>query len=200
MRSKLILAVLVLLFAISGYGKTWKITNNYYSYNPASITINYGDTVVFEISASHDVREVSQTAWNNNANTALENGFQLPFGGGMLLPEKLVAGTHYYVCTPHAAFGMKGTIIVQDVASGINNRLISNLSVYPNPAKDFIQVKTESALNDIDYTITNIFGKRVQEGKLENSSSLVEIKDLLSGVYIIQVGKSSGQNYKFIKK
>lgn len=79
-------------------------------YNPDSISITQGDAVQFQIGGSHDAREVSQATYNANGNT-WNGGFQTAFGGGLVNLPNL--GTYYYVCTPHASFGMKGRIFVQ---------------------------------------------------------------------------------------
>src|SRR5688572_6719117 len=89
---------------------TFTITNSGNSYAPASLTIALGDTVRFVLSSNHDAREVSATTWNSNGTTSLTGGFQTAYGGGTVFPSFLGLGTHYYVCTPHAYLGMKGTI------------------------------------------------------------------------------------------
>ena len=84
------------------------ISNLGNSFSPATLTINLGDTVVFSIAGIHNVVEVSQTTWNANGNTQLPGGFSRGFGGGMVVIT--TTGIHYYVCSPHASVGMKGTI------------------------------------------------------------------------------------------
>lgn len=81
-----------------------------FTFSPANLTITQGDTIVFAIGGSHNVVEVSLATYNANGNTPLGGGFSLPFGGGNLIG--LAAGTYYYVCSPHAGAGMKGTITV----------------------------------------------------------------------------------------
>lgn len=111
---KKILFLLLLLTFQSGYATIWIINNSGANFVPAAITINLGDTVNFVITNAHDAAEVSQATWNANGNTLLPGGFKTPFGGGMVLPAQLGTGVHYYVCEPHAANGMKGTITVQN--------------------------------------------------------------------------------------
>lgn len=89
---------------------TWTISVSGLTYTPDSITINFGDTVQFAIGGAHDAQEVSQATWQNNQSSPLAGGFYVPFGGGTL--SGLTLGTHYYVCTSHAAAGMKGRIVV----------------------------------------------------------------------------------------
>ncbi|MDX1907903.1 MAG: plastocyanin/azurin family copper-binding protein, partial [Bacteroidia bacterium] len=113
----LLLTLLLISTSLTGFCTVWTINDSGLTFTPATITINLGDTVNFVLSATHNAREVSQATWNANGTTALAGGFQAPFGGGTILPAQLGVGTHYYVCTPHASFGMKGTIIVQSCAT-----------------------------------------------------------------------------------
>ncbi len=108
-----LLSLLLVLPGISGFCTTWIVTNSGFTFSPSTITINPGDDVNFNLDVIHDAVEVSQSTWNANGNTPLAGGFQLSFGGGLVPSSKLGVGTHYYVCSPHASSGMKGTIIVQ---------------------------------------------------------------------------------------
>ena len=138
------ITLLFLLFSISltGFCTTWTINNSANTFTPSTITINVGDSVKFVTTSSHDAREVSQITWNANGNTALSAGFQTAFGGGVVLPSQLGVGTHYYVCTPHASLGMKGTIIVQNcnspatpgTISGNTNVCGASSNIYSIPA------------------------------------------------------------------
>ena len=116
MKAKIFLSLLLFSISFTGICTTWTITNSGFTFTPATIYIVLGDSVNFVIASVHNAREVSQTTWNSNGTTALTGGFQTAFGGGMVLPAQLAVGTHYYVCTPHASIGMKGTIIVCSAA------------------------------------------------------------------------------------
>ena len=135
MNSKFFLTLLLISISLTGFCTVWTVTNSANTFTPANITINFGDTVNFAITTGHDAREVSQTTWSVNGNAALPGGFQTSFGGGIVLPSQLGVGTHYYVCTPHASMGMKGTIIVQNSTTSITeNSLQKTISVFPNPS------------------------------------------------------------------
>ena len=79
------------------------------TYTPDAITINQGDSVIWNLSGSHDVVEVSQATYLAGGNTS-NGGFSTPFGGGTVVFN--TPGLFYYVCTPHASLGMIGTINV----------------------------------------------------------------------------------------
>jgi plastocyanin len=99
----------MLLFAQNVTATIYTVTTPGFSFSPASLTINLGDTVNFSLGLSHNAVEVSQTTWNSGGNTS-NGGFQTPYGGGIVIPQN--PGVYYYVCVPHASMGMKGTITV----------------------------------------------------------------------------------------
>ena len=200
MKAGILLSIVFIFFVFNGIGKVWKVTNNYYTYSPQTITINAGDTVVFEISSGHDVIEVSQQTWNSNGNTRLSGGFSLPFGGGTLLTANLTVGTHYYVCTPHAYMGMKASIIVQGVTPVIDNQLLSGFAAYPNPVKDVVSLRIAGDRKGEVFSIVNLAGKKVLTGKLEDEINSVDLSGLNSGLYFVQLGTAKRQTLKLIKE
>jgi plastocyanin len=79
---------------------------------PADIVIAVGDTVEFVMHRSHNAIEVSQETYELRGRTPLEGGFAIDYGTTALVTFT-EAGTHYYVCQPHASVDMVGTIIVE---------------------------------------------------------------------------------------
>lgn len=128
MKMKIIYFIILLSTSLPGFCTKWIITNSGNNFSPATITIRPGDSVQFNLASAHNVREVSQGTWNANGTTSLAGGFQLAFGGGLILPAQLGVGTHYYVCVPHASQGMKGTIIVQSCSTPATPGLIAGNS------------------------------------------------------------------------
>jgi plastocyanin len=164
------------------------ITNINATFSPSLVTINDDDTVRFVLSSTHDAREVSQATWNANGNTALP-GFQTPFTGGFVFPTQLTAGTHYYVCTPHASIGMKGRIIVNST-SGIGNNAASAtaIKVFPNPFTAKVTVEAPG----IDLiSIYNILGMEVRTFDVKSGISSFELytTGLDKGIYFFKFFK-----------
>lgn len=65
----------------------------------------------------------------------------------------------------------------------------TNLSIFPNPAKDFIRL-TGTKINDI-VTITNLSGKMVLRKTVDQSDGYLDISNIGSGMYILQVNGNS---------
>jgi plastocyanin len=190
MKTKFLLAVLLLSTSLIGTSKTWTITNSGFSFSPATITIAVGDSVNFNVASIHNAVEVSQSTWNVDGTTPLP-GFSVPFGGGLVLPAKLTVGTHYYVCAAHASIGMKGTIIFQNVTGIKENKVNSDVLVYPNPSNGRFQLNINGLQEDKtqDLAIYNLQG-----GMVYATTDLkpqipqeIDISSFPVGMYLIRI-------------
>lgn len=190
MEKKILLSLVLLSISLTGFSTIWTVTNSGMSFSPATITITEGDTVHFDLTIQHNAREVSETTWNENGTTALPDGFQTEFSGGMVLPTQLGVGTHYYVCIIHASGGMKGTIIVQNSTTGISvNQLQSSISLYPNPSNGKFQLSIDDsqiARNSI-MEIFNLHGARIYQAAIINSITDIELSNQKKGIYFVKI-------------
>jgi hypothetical protein len=158
-----------------------------------------GDDVNFVLESMHNAVEVSQTTWNANGNTPLPGGFSVALGGGSVSSAQLTVGTHWYVCSPHASLGMKDIIIVNTSTSIKETQSQINISVYPNPASDFITVKANSGLLNFPYFITDQAGRQVLSGKINSEVTFIEISQFEKGIYLFQAAGLKGRSLKVIK-
>ena len=72
----------------------------------------------------------------------------------------------------------------------------NNISIYPNPAKNIINIKIDSRLYGIDnIEIYNISGKCVISTSIENYNK-IDISNLKQGIYFVRIGEYSS---KFVK-
>jgi len=74
---------------------------------------------------------------------------------------------------------------------------INDLSVYPNPASDRLNIKfNTSTADDFNITIYNVTGQEVYKEKLNNFigsyNNEININDFAQGVYLMQVKSSKG--------
>lgn len=192
---KFTLSILLMSFAVAGYSTTWTVVNDGFSFSPATLTINEGDTVVFSLSGEHNSVEVSQTTWNMNGTTPLAGGWALPFGGGMVLPADLTEGTHWYVCQPHASGGMKGMIIVQGTTSTDDNRPTASFKVSPNPTSGMISIySTNLAERNARVEIFDMNGVRVYTGQNPENEPLsaIDLSNEAKGLYLIRYYSEKG--------
>ena len=68
--------------------------------------------------------------------------------------------------------------------ANLNENVLNSIKMYPNPANDYLNFDTNSNEN-IDVQIFDILGKSVLQ--LENVRNLVNVSELKSGVYFVQM-------------
>jgi hypothetical protein len=61
-----------------------------------------------------------------------------------------------------------------------------SFSVYPNPAKNYIQIASVFTEN-IDYIVYHSSGKIMKEAKAINANAKIDISDLAPGYYILRI-------------
>lgn len=186
MKKALLFLLFTFAFGMISKAATVTVSNSGFTFSPAAITINEGDTVRFTISSTHNVREVSQATFQANGSTALSGGFSLPFGGGLLLPAQLTVGMHYYVCSPHAGAGMKGTINVLP-ASGITEPVPAfTMNVFPVPAKDVVRIIIPQYRIGALFSVSDMTGRLVYDGVFVSEENSVDITRWPKGIYLLR--------------
>jgi plastocyanin len=167
------------------------VVSSGFTFSPSTVTVNPGDTVNFSIASIHDVVEVTQATYAANGNTQLAGGFSTPFGGGYVFTAQLTAGTHWYVCQPHASLGMKGRIIVQTATGIVENLLQKNISVYPNPATSEVTLNFEQAVHGT-LQLSSTVGEVLEQTQINSASFTLDLGDKPKGVYFIIVADETG--------
>jgi len=194
---KTLLFLLLITFSIAGFSETWIITNEGLTFSPDSIAIEVGDDVTFDIGSIHDAVEVSQETWEANGNTPLDGGFSVGFGGGTVSADQLPAGTHYYVCEPHASLGMKGMIVVINTTGIPVNPLKTDISVYPNPSQGKFQVDIVDSqfTNEFSLEIYDIKGQKIYATtqKSQQTSVNLDLSEYPAGIYFIRLSEGNLQ-------
>jgi plastocyanin len=167
MKTKIILT-LVTAVGLYGYlmAGTVTVTNSGNIFTPDEITVNKGDTVIFSLGYTHNAVEVSQSTWDDNDNTP-NGGFSVGYGGGQVIMD--TPGIYYYVCTPHAVYGMKGIINVTGTATSseqggnFSNNSKDMLNFYPNPVTDMMTLSFNVLVNSsISINLIDVTGQTVQ--------------------------------------
>jgi hypothetical protein len=74
--------------------------------------------------------------------------------------------------------------INSDVTPEVNPKA-PRVSIYPNPAQDYFQIKTNNSLLKLEEVhVYNINGRRVK--RLNGQNKTLDIADLKTGVYLVQ--------------
>lgn len=79
-----------------------------------------------------------------------------------------------------------------------DNDLGNQVSVYPNPANDFVDINANNSEN-IDFVLMNIKGQKIQSGNFTKQLKL-NTSSLNSGVYFIELNTSKAKTVKKVVK
>lgn len=74
-----------------------------------------------------------------------------------------------------------------------------SISVYPNPATDFITIDRGQSIPGTSYYIIDQVGRQVMRGKLNNKITTINIHHLEKGIYYVQLGTKNRQAFKMMK-
>jgi hypothetical protein len=89
--------------------------------------------------------------------------------------------------------------IVEGSALSIIDETLTDLSIYPNPVEDELQITTTADITDKIATIFDINGKRLNSSKLTNN--MINVSFLSEGVYVLRLeSRGKVMTRKFIKK
>ena len=81
----------------------------------------------------------------------------------------------------------------------LNNILNTSLTLFPNPADNFIQIKYDYLMPD-NYSIIDINGRLIESRIIINENDLlIDVRDFEKGLYFIILESSKGINsLKFV--
>lgn len=83
--------------------------------------------------------------------------------------------------------------------AGVDENTLANLSVYPNPANDVVNVSVDALVSNV--AIVDLNGRTVKTAKFDGvSNASVNVSDLASGVYMMTVSSDKGTSTKKIVK
>ncbi|WGD34044.1 T9SS type A sorting domain-containing protein [Olleya sp. YS] len=130
---------------------------------------------------------------NNQYTFVFDIGNLIPQGTA---PSPFPEGNAFWdgVIKPNHDFGFKVSITDESLSVNTYNSL-SNIKLYPNPTSDFICVS--NVLDNKNYSIYDITGKKVSSGQL-NKDSKITVKKLQNGLYFLTI--DNHQSLKFIKQ
>lgn len=171
----------------------------------ASVWIDYNRNGVFETS-----EKVGQVAGGFQNGPSVITGLNIPFtvpatayAGDKLLRMRIVVkngtGALANICGSIAGGGIMDLPVRITSALAVNevNNTKSELSIYPNPADTYVEVK--NIKGKADYKIYTADGRLAQEGKLDGQR--INVAALVKGVYVISVTSETDTfSTKLIKK
>ena len=76
-------------------------------------------------------------------------------------------------------------------------KALANISVYPNPAQDFVLIKSEDTLEGTSYQFLDINGKLLSTGNLVSGETKLNISAMSAGIYLLRL--ADGYAHKVVK-
>lgn len=76
----------------------------------------------------------------------------------------------------------------------------ASIVVFPNPALDFISLETDVAMVNCQFTIVNLLGMICKTGHIDIPQARIEISDLASGIYFLQLDNQKETTQAFFKR
>ena len=97
-------------------------------------------------------------------------------------------------------FGSEESTSIKNEYLGLSNSTAINFLIYPNPAIDFINLKSDSGIDG--YLIYNIKGSLILKSTNNYSKDLsISLKNIYSGIYFIEIKSGTyKETVKFIKR
>lgn len=90
---------------------------------------------------------------------------------------------------------LDGITAANNLALSLTENSTSKVSVYPNPAKDLINITNHSG-SVTEFEIFNIQGNSVLKGELSSGSQTISTRELNSGIYIVEL--TSGERARLV--
>ena len=97
-------------------------------------------------------------------------------------------------------FGASESVLFKalDPLSIDDNTLGDYVSIYPNPVKDELNIRTQNINEVLNYEIVNALGQNVQVGKLPiNTLNRISLSELSTGIYFIKLSTATSS---FVQK
>jgi len=187
------LGLLLLSTLPSQSQSTWEVNVSNFTFNPANLTIEQGDQVVWtNTGGTHNVNGTTATFPSNpvsfgNSVQAAPWEYSFTFD---------VVGQYNYQCDPHSA-NMQGTITV-NTATSIDRVETgkSGLVVWPSPVTDFLTFEFNDGILGQFETLTlfNLSGTKLFTRTIRHTEILqLDMSHLPSSIYIYHLSNEEGE-------
>lgn len=172
------LAVSTVVFAQTKH----TITASGMSFTPNTLTINQGDTVVFDnVSGFHNVNG-TQTTFPSNPVSFGNSAANAPWNYTFVFN---VSGNYTYQCDVHAP-NMSGTIEVLPSTSVAELPKETNVNIFPNPTSDNFSIDTKRTIKSV--SLINITGQLVKTySETADQTNRFDVRTLPKGVYFLTI-------------
>ena len=159
--------------------------------------------------------EAITIAWDANADVNSWNIQYRPEGGSLSSATSntntytitgLTGHTNYEIqvqanCGDGNVSDWSSTITVQTTNVGIENWLENSVSLYPNPAKEYVDIRVDGDLNVKTMEVFDVYGKLINTVIVTENPTRINVSGLANGMYFVRVTTEEGMVTKtFVKK
>ena len=160
-----------------------------------------------------DVQSESITVTWDNANVLRWN---LQYGpvGGTLASATAYANTYMFTnLNPLTTYQIQVQAVceegnvsdwspaVEATTTNLNSYLENNVTLYPNPAKEFVDVRIDGDLNVTGMEVYDVYGKLINTVNVIDNTTHINVSGLANGMYFVRVTTEQGVVTKrFVKK
>jgi hypothetical protein len=89
-------------------------------------------------------------------------------------------------------------VTVHVECAAINETVMNNIDISPNPANSFVNIESEIVMNDI--SIFSVNGQFIKQLSPMSQKSIIDLSDLKAGIYFLKINSEIGSNTKRILK
>ncbi len=90
---------------------------------------------------------------------------------------------------------------IEATTTNLNSYLESNVTLYPNPAKEFVDVRVDGDVNVIGMEVYDVYGKLINTVNVIDNLTHINVSSLANGMYFVRVTTEQGVVTKrFVKK
>jgi len=200
---KNLLFTICLIITAGLYAQTTHIINTGgFYYNPSSLSINVGDSVIWiNDGGNHDVNgDINSLTSQPYNNPVTFDSPATNIVGAIIFGYKFtVSGTYNYDCSVygHASQGMVGVIIVQEDTILSIKQKTNFVNIRPNPTKENITISIENFNGNIQTEVYDLIGHRLQS----TNKTTISLQDCANGIYLLKVNYGDRvQEVKVIKE
>jgi hypothetical protein len=84
--------------------------------------------------------------------------------------------------------------------TGLEEGSMNNVSIYPNPSKEELNISVSPGLLGKEYVILSAQGRELLKGKLKDEEVTLDLSNFAPGVYIVQIEGYQQRNLKIVKE
>ena len=105
------------------------------------------------------------------------------------------------LCENNTWSAWSDTITVATPYVGIEDRLEKAVTLYPNPAKEYVDIRVDGEVNVTDMEIFDVYGKMIWTNNHSSIPTRINVSGLADGIYFVRVTTDEGTVTKtFIKQ